>query len=390
MYVGNVFVMKFLCLYVFCVISILHAADNLDHDPYESTCKLIWGDVHANGDERLAKRNDDAFQRICDLYEGHMLVAAPFQESVRERPELYAQDKSFYLTPVFGFLTDFWGRPMYDHAALLCEYYDEGSQKIVTNLYHLTMRNDWKLSELIRRGGYGYWGYAIQEEGVDKIVELMMCHPKYKGKYVRYHPYKTFKVSKTEEGIKALEKVKELSQEPNYSYSLYGSKSANQDDFKGSHNCISFIIDALWQFGVFQENQTLHSVLAYRKAYPLEPKSPYSGLHKMTKRLIRVPESLKHLIDNPVMIKSDCVFKVHPSAEMKNYRPLRERKAYAVVNDMLKWNIVNALHARNGITGVEHASFHNASDSIEPAEEFKDDDFVCKGARNEQVCQDSK
>lgn len=372
---GKLTVIKFLYLVVFSFSSIipaLCAADNLESDPFGASCKLIWGDESANGDQRSVERKDNAYQRICGLYKEHMLVAAPFQEPVSQKIELYAQDRSFYLTPVFAFLTDFWGRPMYDHAALLCEYYDEDSQKIVTNLYHLTMRDDWKISELIRRGGHSYWGYTIQEESAEKVVELMLCHPKYRSGYVRYHPYKTFKVSKSERTKQALVKVKELSQEANYAYSLYGSKSANQDDVRGCHNCISFIIDVLWQFGVFQENQTLHAVLSYRKSYPLEPMSPYAPLHRMTRRFIRVPESLKHLIDNPEMINGDCVFKVHPSAEMENYRPIRQRKAYAALGEGLKRNIVNALNIRNSCFEVGNGGVQYGLNSIEVTEEFKD------------------
>ena len=359
------------------LVSNLLAIEDSELSKHKYVNNLIWGSGIINSDTASKElRKDNAYQRICDLYDEHMFVASPFKTSILASRNLYEEDNNFYPTPVFGFLTDFWGRPMWDHAALLCEHYDNENKKISANMYHLTMRDDWEMGELIYKFGYGYRGYKIEEEDKQKIVEIMMCHPKYKSKHVRYHPYKTFRVAKTEKTIGVLAKLKQLSQEEHYSYSLYGSRSANKREIKGKHNCISFITNVLWQFGVFQDKYTLSDILKYSNAYPLESLSPYSRLHGLTRRLIRVPETLKHLIDNNAMIDENCLFKVHQAALMVNHRPVREGNAYGLVNDVLKRNIANAILESNGLIGVNTQvgdAPHNAKELSEMKEEAKDD-----------------
>jgi hypothetical protein len=371
------------------LVSKLLAMEDLGSGKYGYVSNIIWGSIIRNdntvqNERKIAPnkvRNDDAYQQICNLYNEYMFVASPFETSASGKSELYKSDNNLYITVVFGFLTDFWGRPIYDHAALLCEHYDDENQKISANTYHLTMRDDWKMRELVGRCGYGYFGYKIEEQPKDKIVELMMCHPKYKSKYVRYHPYKTFRTSKTEKTKAVLAKLKQSSQEDYCSYSLYGAQSAPNDILKGNHNCISFVIDILWQFGIFQNRYTRHDVLAYSNAYSLEVLSPYARLHFLTRRLIRVPETLKYLVDDPEMIRKECEFKAHPSANMENHRPVRHGNAYALVNDVLKRNIVQAM-----LASIDELSINDLSVSfdnvIEEAEKIQKEDVNLSLLRN--------
>ncbi|MES2607492.1 MAG: hypothetical protein V4544_01990 [Pseudomonadota bacterium] len=340
-------------------VSNIFALEGSELRQHEHMHNIVWGsDVENNDSVSKEIRQDDAYQRICELYDEHMFIASP----------LYENNNNFYITIVFGLLTDFWGRPIYDHAALLCEYYDDENKKISANMYHLTMRDDWITDELVYNLGYSYRGYKIEEQPKEKIVELMMCHPKYKSKYVRYHPYKTFRIAKTEKTIAVIDKLKELSQQKYYAYSLYGVRSASNKVLKGKHNCISFITDILWQFGVFQDSYTLNDVLGYSNAYPLEVLSPYAWLHGLTRRVIRIPETLKHLIDNPEMIRNECEFKVHPAATMENHRPIRHGNAYALVNEILRGNTAKAMLINNGLIDLDTQIGDELQNLKEPGE----------------------
>ncbi|MES2253397.1 MAG: hypothetical protein V4482_06945 [Pseudomonadota bacterium] len=275
-----------------------------------------------------------------------MLTSSPFEASLSQSSHLYHEDNQLHITLVFGLLTDFWHRPIYDHAALVCEHYDVEQQKISVSLYHLSTRDDWTANDVIRHCGYSLRDYHVRKETSDVIVERMMCHPKYKSPYARYEPYKTFRIKKTEKTMAVLANLDALSSAERYPYSMYGARATNAGVQNGNHNCISFVADVLWQLGIFKPTYSLRDILRYSHTYAAEGLSPYARFHFMTKRFIYTPEALKHLIDNSHMRSLDHVYLAHQVATTETRRSERHNGAYFVINTELKRNIVKAFEIK--------------------------------------------
>ena len=283
--------------------------------------------------------------------------------------ELYQSDNQLHVTLVFGLLTDFWSNPVYDHVALICEYYDTLQEKISVALYHVSMRDDWTMHDVTQHCGYSLRDYHIRKESSDVIVERMMCHPKYKSHFVRYEPYKTFSINRTDNVMEVLVELDALAKEATHPYSVYGASATKYGMLKGRHNCISFVADVLWKFGVFKNDYSRRDVLRYSQTYAPEALSPYARCHQFIKRWVYTPECLKHLVDNKQMLSSELKWKNHNAADLEARRSLRYDKGRFLINDALKLNIVRALILKHGKEFLTNKMAHNSPISEEEKEE---------------------